>query len=160
MAACGSSSTVAVTVDGELLVCGLGEKGELGLGAVLHQQQPARAGGLELFGNQRIRLAAAGFVHLAVVAEDGAVYTSGCGIFGQLGLGDQQQPAREGQSCLTTSASAWPRPATATWRWWRRTGRSTSAAGFHVPRRPEAAAAADAGAAGGVCGIARRTRWR
>jgi alpha-tubulin suppressor-like RCC1 family protein len=94
MAACGSSSTVAVTVDGELLVCGLGEKGELGLGAVLHQQQPARAGGLELFGNQRIRLAAAGFVHLAVVAEDGAVYTSGCGIFGQLGLGDQQQRRR------------------------------------------------------------------
>ena len=49
----------------------------LGLGAVLHQQQPARAGGPELFDNQRIRLAAAGDCHLAVVAEDGAVYICG-----------------------------------------------------------------------------------
>jgi hypothetical protein len=36
----------------------------------MHQQQKARAGGPALFGNQRIRLAAAGWCHLAVVAED------------------------------------------------------------------------------------------
>ena len=78
MAACGSDFTVAVTEDGELLAWGNGGHGHLGLGDVLHQQQPAR-GGPELVGNQRIRLAAAGWNHLAVVAEDGAVYTCGDG---------------------------------------------------------------------------------
>ena len=90
MAACGRDCTVAVTEDGELLVWGDGRHGHLGLGAVLHQQQPARAGGPEMFGNQRIRLAAAGGHHLAVVAEDGAVYTCGQGDYGRLGLGDEQ----------------------------------------------------------------------
>ena len=85
MAACGGDFTVAVTEDGELFACGKGGQGQLGLGAVLHQQQPARAGGPELFANQRIRLAAAGWYHLAVVAEDGAVYTCGNGANGQLG---------------------------------------------------------------------------
>ena len=108
MAACGEDFTVAVTEDGELLACGQGGQGQLGLGAVLHQQQPARAGGPEMFGNQRIRLAAAGDRHLAVVVEDGAVYTCGDGYNGRLG------------------------------------------------RRRAAAAAADAGAAGAVCGLARR----
>ena len=62
MAACGDDFTVAVTEDGELFAWGDGGNGHLGLDAVLHQQQPARAGGPELFGNQRIRLAAAGQV--------------------------------------------------------------------------------------------------
>ena len=94
MAACGVYFTVAVTEDGELFACGQGDHGQLGLGAVLHQQQPARAGGPELFANQRIRLAAAGCWHLAVVAEDGAVYTCGRGDCGQLGLGDGQPRRR------------------------------------------------------------------
>ena len=47
MAACGSDFTVAVTEDGELFAWGEGGRGHLGLGAVLHQQQPARAGGPE-----------------------------------------------------------------------------------------------------------------
>jgi len=94
MAACGESFTVAVTEDGELLAFGFGYHGQLGLGAALHQQQPARAGGPELFANQRIRLAAAGSWHLAVVAEDGAVYTCGRGDCGQLGLGDGQPRRR------------------------------------------------------------------
>jgi alpha-tubulin suppressor-like RCC1 family protein len=94
MAACGVYFTVAVTEDGELLACGDGRDGHLGLGAVLHQQEPARAGGPELFANQRIRLAAAGWCHLAVVAEDGAVYTCGAGLNGRLGLGDVQ-PRRQ-----------------------------------------------------------------
>jgi alpha-tubulin suppressor-like RCC1 family protein len=94
MAACGVYLTVAVTEDGELRACGDGRDGHLGLGAVLHQQEPARAGGPELFANQRIRLAAAGWCHLAVVAEDGAVYTCGAGLNGRLGLGDVQ-PRRQ-----------------------------------------------------------------
>jgi len=94
MAACGWDFTVAVTEDGELFAWGDGGHGHLGLGAVLHQQQPARAGGPEMFDNQRIRLAAAGQCHLAVVAEDGAVYTCGYGYNGRLGLGDGQPRRR------------------------------------------------------------------
>ena len=94
MAACGRDFTVAVTEDGELFAWGEGGRGHLGLGAVLDQQQPARAGGPEMFDNQRIRLAAAGWSHLAVVAEDGAVYTCGRGNSGQLGLGDGQPRRR------------------------------------------------------------------
>ena len=75
MAACGGYFTVGVTENGELYSWGDGSDGQLGLGAVRHQQWPARAGGPEMFGNQRVRLAAAGNRHLAVVAEDGAVYT-------------------------------------------------------------------------------------
>ena len=74
MAACGSDFTVAVTEDGELLAWGDGRDGHLGLDAVLHSSsRRVRPGGPELFDNQRIRLAAAGWNHLAVVAEDGAV---------------------------------------------------------------------------------------
>ena len=115
MAACGIHFTVAVTEDGELFACGQGGHGQLGLGAALHQQQPARAGGPELFGNQRIRLAAAGFCHLAVVAEDGAVYTCGNGGDGCVGKvlrvhARRHQPALpvvEAQSSLRSVA---PRP--------------------------------------------------
>ena len=55
MIACGDGSTVAVTEDGELLAWGDGRLGQHGLGAVLHQQQPARVGVPELFANLRIR---------------------------------------------------------------------------------------------------------
>ena len=109
MAACGIYFTVAVTEDGELLAWGAGRYGHLGLGAVLHQQQPARAGGPETFDNQRVRLAAAGFCHLAVVAEDGAVYTCGDGGNGQLGLGDGQ-PRRRLTAASTTAAALVPAP--------------------------------------------------
>jgi alpha-tubulin suppressor-like RCC1 family protein len=106
MAACGDSFTVAVTEDGELIAWDShghvdlwhGRHGhprlwQVGLEAVLQQQEPALAGGPERFCNQRMCLAAAGRHHLAVVAEDGAlftcvydrVYTS----YGQLGLGEK-----------------------------------------------------------------------
>jgi alpha-tubulin suppressor-like RCC1 family protein len=76
------------------LCLGDGRLGQHRLGAVLHQHQPARAGGLELFANQRICLAAAVFCHLAVVAEDGAVYTCSAGLNGRLELGDGQPRRR------------------------------------------------------------------
>ena len=115
MAACGGFFTVAVTEDGELLACSDSRDGQLGLGAVLHQHQPARAGGPELLGNQRIRLPAAGECHLAVVAEDGAVYTCGSGVWGLLRLGDEQ-PRRRVTRCLRDCASSWL-PAATIKRW-------------------------------------------
>ena len=51
---------------------------------MLHQQEPACTGGPELFANQCIRLAAVGYCHLAVLAEDGAVYICGTGLDGRL----------------------------------------------------------------------------
>jgi alpha-tubulin suppressor-like RCC1 family protein len=115
MAACGVYFTVAVAEDGELLAWGKGEEGQLGL-SVHYAQYPARAGGPELFDNQRIRLAAAGYRHLAVVAEDGAVYTCGHGVYGQLGLGDAQPRRRltrvpqavfAGSRVITVACGSW-----------------------------------------------------
>ena len=93
MAACGNCSTVAVTEEGELLAWGKGEGGHLGLGTLLHQQQPARAGGPELFANQSIRLAAdsvaCGGYHTMAVTAAGHAWTCGCNKYGQLGVGDK-----------------------------------------------------------------------
>jgi len=47
----GSIIVPIVTEDGELLAWGEGRHGHLGLGAVLHQQQPVRARGSEMFDN-------------------------------------------------------------------------------------------------------------
>jgi len=44
------------TEDGELLASGDGRHGHLGLGAVLHQQEPARARGPEPGRSRRLRL--------------------------------------------------------------------------------------------------------
>jgi alpha-tubulin suppressor-like RCC1 family protein len=56
--------------------------------------QTNMTGGSELFANQRIRLASAGALHLAVVAEDSAVYTCGYSANVRLGLGDEQRRRR------------------------------------------------------------------
>jgi hypothetical protein len=52
-----SDSTVE---DWKLIACCSCGEGQLGLVALLHQQEPVRTGGPELFANQSISLASAG----------------------------------------------------------------------------------------------------
>lgn len=91
MATCGCNCTIAVTEDGELVAWGNGYHGQLGLGAVLHQQRPARPEGWSCMPFSP----SAWPRPAAVVAEDGALYICGDGNLrgytpGKLGLGDGQ----------------------------------------------------------------------
>ena len=88
MVACGRGFTVAVKEDGELLAWGDGRQGHLGLGAVLHQQEPARAGGpgcLPTSASAWPRPAAATCWWWWRTGR-----SSGSDFYGRLGLGDEQ----------------------------------------------------------------------
>ena len=87
--AAGQCHTGIVTDAGDLLMCGAGQFGFLGLGD--ENDRPtltpvARA----LFDGDAALMVACGCVHTAVVTEDGGVYTFGCGKGGRLGHGCEE----------------------------------------------------------------------
>ena len=75
--ACGIHFTAAVTEAGGLFTWGMNTHGQLGLGTLAHQQQPARVGGLGQLAASRVLMAAAGDCHQAAVLEDGGICTWG-----------------------------------------------------------------------------------
>ena len=86
--AAGRHHTGIVTDAGDLLMCGAGQFGRLGLGdendrRILTPVERA------LFDGDAV-MVACGCVHTAVVTEDGGVYTFGCGKGGRLGHGDEE----------------------------------------------------------------------
>ena len=86
--AAGFYHTGIVTEAGDLLMCGLGDDGRLGLGDEDNRTTPtlvARA----LFHGGAVLMAACGYAHTAVLTEGGGVYTFGDGEEGQLGHGDE-----------------------------------------------------------------------
>ena len=103
--AAGSKHTGIVTEAGDLLVCGWGEYGQLGLGGeegLTIPTQVARA----VFDNEAVLMVACGFSHTAVATEGGGVYTFGHGEYGQLGHGDEEnQLARCRRRGSTASGS-------------------------------------------------------
>ena len=97
MAACGDQYTLVVTHDGALWAYGLEVAGRLGLGRVrdtrwCHRKcsREFELVGAEQFGGSRIVAAAAGGIHSAAMTEDGALWTWGGGVEGQLGHGDEE----------------------------------------------------------------------
>ena len=90
--------TGIVTDAGDLLMCGEGGYGKLGLGGSGEDNRPtptlvARA----LFDGAEVLMVSCGVFHTAVVTEGGCVYTFGRGEEGQLGHGDaenQLEPRR------------------------------------------------------------------
>ena len=90
MAACGHMHTLVVTHDGALWACGRGLNGELGLNDDGPRHVFERVGTGE-FAGAKIVAAAAGYSHSAAVTEDGALWTWGQNVDGQLGLGDRQR---------------------------------------------------------------------
>lgn len=85
--ACGSEHTLIVTVDGEVLSCGVGEYGRLGNGNAKDAFSPTSLESL-LSSNTVITQAAAGSNHSVALSSTGTVYTWGRNDAGQLGFKD------------------------------------------------------------------------
>jgi hypothetical protein len=95
MAACGAAHTLVVTQDGALWACGRGFVGQLGLndmGCLASRNAFERVGGTTgaACGGARFVAASAGWMHSMAVTADGALWTWGNGVQGQLGHGDKQ----------------------------------------------------------------------
>ena len=87
--AAGSNHTGMVTEAGDLLMCGYGKDGRLGLGDEDDRATPtlvARA----VFDGEAVLMVACGEEHTVVATEGGGVYTFGSGEYGQLGHGDRE----------------------------------------------------------------------
>ena len=76
--AAGSYHTGMVTEAGDLLMCGCGDLGQLGLGDEEDRATPTRVARAVLDG-EAVLMVACGDVHTAAVTEGGGVYTFGRG---------------------------------------------------------------------------------
>ena len=86
--AAGGFHTGIVTEAGDLLMCGRGDYGCLGLGDEADRATPtlvARA----VFDGEGVLMVACGDWHTVVATEGGGVYTFGLGEYGRLGHGDE-----------------------------------------------------------------------
>tara|TARA_B100001142_G_scaffold321015_1_gene367042 strand:- start:7678 stop:9135 length:1458 start_codon:yes stop_codon:yes gene_type:complete len=90
MAACAGGHTLVVTQDGALWVCGFGRDGQLGLNHRNDRYVFERVG-QGAFGGARVVAAAAGRYISVAVTEDGALWTWGASVSGQLGHGDEER---------------------------------------------------------------------
>ena len=82
---CGGEHTMFLSNTGKVYVCGHGYFGQLGLGNNKNIKSPLLVNSLS---NKNIIEIQAGWSHSLVLTDDGFVYSSGCGKFGELGLGD------------------------------------------------------------------------
>ena len=85
--AAGWSHSLALTADGAVWSWGCGYQGRLGHGDQQSQLLPKK---VETLAGQRVVAVSAGSSHSLALTADGAVWSWGEGIFGQLGHGDQQ----------------------------------------------------------------------
>lgn len=83
--ACGSSHTIFLTSDGEVLSCGVGEYGRLGTGSSSNAESPCS---IETLINETIVQVAAGNSHSIALDKNGKMYTWGRNDAGQLGHAD------------------------------------------------------------------------
>jgi alpha-tubulin suppressor-like RCC1 family protein len=79
-----------VTEAGDLLMCGCGEFGRLGLGDEEDRATATRVA-RAVFDGEAVLMVACGDVHTAAVTEGGGVYTFGRGEYGRLGHGDEEK---------------------------------------------------------------------
>ena len=103
--------TGIVTEAGDLLMCGRGRFGRLGLDDEDNRTTPtlvARA----VFDGEAVLMVACGLAHTAAVTEGGSIYTFGLGDYGQLGHGNLQDklaPRRIPAAAFRPNGSAeWP----------------------------------------------------
>ena len=87
--AAGFYHTGIVTEAGDLLMCGCGEYGRLGLGDEDDRTIPTRVE-RAVFDGEAVLMVDCGWYHTVVLTEGGGVYTFGHGEYGQLGHGDEE----------------------------------------------------------------------
>ena len=87
--AAGQGHTGIVTDAGDLLMCGCGRGGRLGLGDKEDQATPTQVA-RAAFDGEAVLMVACGMEHTVVATEGGGVYTFGSGIYGRLGHGDEE----------------------------------------------------------------------
>lgn len=102
--ACGSSFTVAVTRQGEMMGWGAGEFGQVGSPVVIKQAVPRVIRGLPSC--TRIRRVAAGTAHVLALCEQYQVYSFGIGLHGALGHNSDES------MCELSAAAILPSTAT------------------------------------------------
>ena len=96
LVAAGDAHTGIVTGAGDLLMCGAGHRGQLGLGDESDRRTPTPVD-RALLDKERVMMVACGVVHTAALTESGGVFTFGAGGNGQLGHGstkNQLAPTR------------------------------------------------------------------
>lgn len=84
--ACGGGHTVALT-ENEVYSFGLGQFGQLGHGTFIFESRLPRV--VEHFRRGRVKHAACGENHTALITDSGLLYTFGDGRHGKLGLGEE-----------------------------------------------------------------------
>ncbi|NP_001299605.1 retinitis pigmentosa GTPase regulator b isoform X1 [Danio rerio] len=84
--ACGGGHTVALT-ENEVYSFGLGQFGQLGHGTFIFESRLPRV--VEHFRKGRVKHAACGENHTALITDNGLLYTFGDGRHGKLGLGEE-----------------------------------------------------------------------
>ena len=80
----------AVTEDGHVWTWGVDTSGGLGDGSSRCRFRPPRRIPPHIFGGGKVRMVCPAESHLAVLTEDGRVFTSGDSLYGALGLGDRR----------------------------------------------------------------------
>jgi len=83
----GGDHSLAITTDGAVWSWGDGGFGRLGHGDEQRKLLPKK---VEAFAGQRVVAVSAGGLHNLAITADGAVWSCGCGGFGPLGHGDEQ----------------------------------------------------------------------
>ena len=84
---CGGEHTLFLSEIGRVYACGHGYFGQLGLGNNKNVKSPILVHSLT---NKNIIEIASGWSHSLALTDDGYVYSTGCGKFGELGLGDNK----------------------------------------------------------------------
>ena len=84
---CGGEHSLFLSDTGRVYACGHGYFGQLGLGNNKNYKTPILVLSLS---NKNIIEIATGWSHSLALTDDGFVYATGCGKFGELGLGDKR----------------------------------------------------------------------